>query len=76
MDASEESDDDDPDADTGMNPHEATPAAIPQDAFPEGTTFVKVAAGDSASFALTDDGQVYGWGTFRVSVSVSQVVLV
>jgi regulator of chromosome condensation len=26
---------------------------------------VEVAAGDSSSFVLTDDGRVYGWGTFR-----------
>ncbi|KAL1650208.1 hypothetical protein SLS58_001019 [Diplodia intermedia] len=51
--------------DSGMNPKEATPTAIPSDAFPEDTTFVQVAASDSASFALTDDGLVYGWGTFR-----------
>ncbi|KAF2097122.1 RCC1/BLIP-II [Rhizodiscina lignyota] len=58
-------DSDDPEALTDLNPYEAIPTAIPQDAFPEGTKFVKVVAGDSASFALTDDGQVYGWGTFR-----------
>lgn len=29
------------------------------------TRFVQVAAGDSSSFVLTDDGKVYGWGTFR-----------
>lgn len=53
-------------SDTGLNPHESTPTAIPSDAFPEGTVIVQVAAGDSSSFALTDDGLVYGWGTFRV----------
>ncbi|EEQ29993.1 hypothetical protein McanMca71_006203 [Microsporum canis] len=52
-------------SDTGLNPHESTPTAIPSDAFPEGTVIVQVAAGDSSSFALTDDGLVYGWGTFR-----------
>lgn len=52
-------------SDSGMNPKEATPTAIPSDAFPEGTKFVQVAASDSASFALTDEGLVYGWGTFR-----------
>ncbi|OJJ95824.1 hypothetical protein ASPACDRAFT_81581 [Aspergillus aculeatus ATCC 16872] len=57
--------DSDSDNDTGLNPHESTPTAIPSDAFPEGTIFVEVAAGDSSSFALTDEGQVYGWGTFR-----------
>ncbi|KAK2802957.1 hypothetical protein FQN49_008884, partial [Arthroderma sp. PD_2] len=50
---------------SGLNPRESTPTAIPSDAFPEGTVIVEVAAGDSSSFALTDDGLVYGWGTFR-----------
>ncbi|KAL4956181.1 regulator of chromosome condensation 1/beta-lactamase-inhibitor protein II [Aspergillus filifer] len=59
--------DSDSESDEGadLNPHECTPTAIPSNAFPEGTSFVEVAAGDSSSFALTDDGQVYGWGTFR-----------
>lgn len=57
--------DSDDESDSGLNPYESTPTAIPTDSFPEGTVFVEVAAGDSASFALTDDGQVYGWGTFR-----------
>lgn len=60
------SDSDSDDEDSGLNPREATPTAIPESAFPEGTVFVEVAAADSSSFALTDDGQVYGWGTFRV----------
>lgn len=55
-------------SDSGLNPYESTPTAIPSDAFPEGTVIVQVAAGDSSSFALTDDGLVYGWGTFRVRV--------
>lgn len=54
-----------------LNPHESTPTAIPSSVFPESTVFVEVAAGDSSSFALTDDGQVYGWGTFRVSMHVT-----
>ncbi|KAL2796525.1 regulator of chromosome condensation 1/beta-lactamase-inhibitor protein II [Aspergillus keveii] len=59
--------DSDSDSDDGpdLNPYEATPTAIPSEIFPEGTVFVEVAAGDSSSFALTDEGQVYGWGTFR-----------
>lgn len=61
------SDSDEEDDDSGLNPRESTPTAIPSSEFPEGTVFVAVAAADSASFALTDDGQVYGWGTFRVS---------
>ncbi|KAK5995348.1 Protein pim1 [Cladobotryum mycophilum] len=53
--------------DTGMNPHESTPAVVPQEHFIPGTKFVQLAASDSASFALTEDGRVYGWGTFRSS---------
>lgn len=50
-----------------LNPREATPT--PVDAiFPDGTVFTQVAASDNASFALTSDGLVYGWGTFRVRV--------
>lgn len=49
-----------------LNPHESTPTAIPTSSFPPGTRFVQVSAGDSCSFALTNDGVVYGWGTFRV----------
>ncbi|KAJ5605062.1 Regulator of chromosome condensation RCC1 [Penicillium lagena] len=59
------SDSDSEDDDSGLNPRESTPTAVPSEAFPKGTVFVEVAAADSASFALTDDGQVFGWGTFR-----------
>lgn len=62
-DSGSESEDDDPGLD--LNPLEATPFAIPSESFPENTTFVQVAAGDSVSLALTDEGLVYGWGTFR-----------
>ncbi|OKO99090.1 Protein pim1 [Penicillium subrubescens] len=62
--AGSDSDSEDED-DSGLNPRESTPTAIPSSEFPEETVFVAVAAADSASFALTDDGQVYGWGTFR-----------
>lgn len=61
--ASDDSDDDD----SGLNPKESTPTAVPASSFPEGTAIVKLAAGDNITLALTDDGQVYGWGTFRVS---------
>ncbi|PWY66406.1 RCC1/BLIP-II protein [Aspergillus heteromorphus CBS 117.55] len=53
------------DDDLTLNPYESTPTAIPCETFTHGTVFVEVAASDSSSFALTDDGQVYGWGTFR-----------
>ncbi|KAF9892391.1 hypothetical protein FE257_002168 [Aspergillus nanangensis] len=53
------------DDDPALNPRESIPTAIPMENFPANTVFVEVAAGDSSSFALTDDGLVYGWGTFR-----------
>ncbi|KAJ5143076.1 Ran exchange factor Prp20/Pim1 [Penicillium bovifimosum] len=59
------SDSDSDDEDSGLNPLESTPGLIPSEYFDETCVFVEVAASDSASFALTDDGQVYGWGTFR-----------
>lgn len=72
--ADNESNSDSDDAsDSGLNPRESTPTAIPSDCFPAGTVFVKVAAGDSLSLALTDDGQVYGWGTFRVGQSLASL---
>ncbi|KAI1348459.1 regulator of chromosome condensation [Xylaria sp. FL0043] len=52
------------DEDEQLNPMESTPTQIPADSFPPGARFVQVAAGDSCSFALTDTGLVYGWGTF------------
>lgn len=65
MDAADDSDSDSGD-ESDLNPRESTPTAVPADSFPEGTIFTQVAAGDSATFALTDDGKVWGWGTFRV----------
>ena len=66
MDAGDDNSDDGDD--NGLNPFECTPTAIPSDSFPEGTVIVQLAAADSSTFALTDDGLVYGWGTFRVSL--------
>ncbi|KAI8692542.1 hypothetical protein NCS56_00011200 [Fusarium sp. Ph1] len=45
-----------------LNPYESTPTAV---SFPYEIRFTQVAAGDSCSFALTEDGRVWGWGTFR-----------
>ena len=53
--------------DSGLNPLEATPAAASMENVPEGTVFTQVAAGDSVTMVLTDEGHVYGCGTFRVS---------
>ena len=63
-----EDDEDDPvsediDLSSGLNPYESTPTII--EGFPEGTKIVKVAAGESISLALADDGRVFGWGCFR-----------
>ncbi|EGO54340.1 hypothetical protein NEUTE1DRAFT_131894 [Neurospora tetrasperma FGSC 2508] len=63
-DADAESDSEDED-DTGLNPKESTPGEIDTTDVPEGTVWVQVVASDSATFALTATGQVYGWGTFR-----------
>lgn len=75
IDDNSDSDDSDDD-DSGLNPRESTPTAIPANAFPEGTVFVEVAAADSSSFALTDDGQVYGWGTFRVRLILPRMMTI
>jgi regulator of chromosome condensation len=55
--------------DAELNPREATPTAVEFVNLPDRTIFTQVAAGDSSTFALTDEGQVYGWGTFRVSLT-------
>jgi regulator of chromosome condensation len=61
----DDSDSDSEDETGGLIDLEATPTAISAEHFPEDTTFVDIAAGDSCSFALTTEGAVYGWGTFR-----------
>ncbi|KAJ3494795.1 hypothetical protein NLG97_g3851 [Lecanicillium saksenae] len=62
-----DSDSDEDEDDTGINPSESTPIAVGDEFFAPGTKFVQVVASDSATFALTQDGRVYGWGTFRSS---------
>jgi regulator of chromosome condensation len=68
-------DDDDSDSDSdddgeGLNPTEAEPREVDPAHFPEGALFAQLVASDSATFALTVDGLVYGWGTFRVSLEI------
>ncbi|OAQ93717.1 regulator of chromosome condensation [Purpureocillium lilacinum] len=53
--------------DAELNPRESTPTEVSTENIPGATKFVDVAAGDSCSFAVTDTGLVYGWGTFRNS---------
>lgn len=66
-----EDSDSDSDSDGGveLNPMESTPAGVLKDDLGD-HTFVQVLALDSASFGLTSTGDVYGWGTFRVSVVI------
>ncbi|KAF6810833.1 GDP/GTP exchange factor [Colletotrichum musicola] len=66
-DADAEEEEDDDDDDTGINPRESTPTAIDAEHFAPNAKFTQVVASDSATFALTEDGRVYGWGTFRSS---------
>ncbi|KAI0888311.1 RCC1/BLIP-II [Annulohypoxylon maeteangense] len=54
----------------GLDPGESTPAEVDLGALNHTPQFVQVAATDSASFALTTTGEVYGWGTFKGSDGV------
>lgn len=65
-----ESDEDD---EEDLNLYESTPAEIVMDYIPKNSRFVQVAAGDSCSFVVTDDGMVFGWGTFLVSSTPSGI---
>ncbi|MCJ1243168.1 hypothetical protein MMC30_000365 [Trapelia coarctata] len=55
---------------TGLRPSESTPAAVDMSVFPAGTVITQVAAGDSITLALTDEGLVYGVGTFRANEGI------
>ncbi|WEW57199.1 hypothetical protein PRK78_002661 [Emydomyces testavorans] len=57
-------DEDDGSSEGELNPKESTPTAISLGDIPAGSRIVQVAAGDSATFVLTAEGTVYGWGTF------------
>lgn len=62
----DEGDSDSDSDEIAVNPHESTPAEIDLSDVPDDTVWTQIVASDSASFALTVDGLVYGWGTFRV----------
>ena len=64
----------DEDETVDLNLTECTPMPIPTEHFPPDTVFTQLACGDSNTFALTDDGEVWGWGTFRVSLSSLQQI--
>ncbi|KAI2466889.1 RCC1/BLIP-II [Annulohypoxylon bovei var. microspora] len=54
----------------GLDLGESTPGEVDLSSLSEVPQFVQVAATDSASFALTEIGEVYGWGTFKGSDGV------
>lgn len=64
-DADAEDSDSDDDEDSGVNPLESTPTEIDNGELEASDIICKVVATDSASFVLTTDGFVFGWGTFR-----------
>jgi len=73
-DIDQESNSEDSDDEGDLSPKESTPIAIPTENFGKVIpTFVQVVALDSASFALTSEGLVYGWGTFRVSSNLKAI---
>ena len=57
-----------------LNPKESTPTAIDEGCFPADTNFTQVAASDNATFALTEEGLVFGWGTFKVKFVASSLL--
>ncbi|KAI1083498.1 RCC1/BLIP-II [Whalleya microplaca] len=59
-----EDSEDDGESDSGLDAAESTPGEVDL-SIAGGSQFVRVAATDSASFVLTEDGLVYGWGSFR-----------
>lgn len=72
----QDADDSDSDEEGGdLNPLESTPTAIPAESFVSNVAdFAQVIATNSASFVLTVDGLVYGWGTFSVSITCSNSI--
>ncbi|KAJ5945824.1 hypothetical protein N7454_002663 [Penicillium verhagenii] len=56
---------DESDDEITQNLKEATPLPVDPSFFPKGTIFSQLAASDSATFVLSTEGLVYGWGTFR-----------
>ena len=55
----------------GRDGDECDPAIVPS---LSNVTIVQVSAGDSHTVALTDSGDVYCWGVFRVSAVSTQVI--
>lgn len=66
-DEDDEEDDEEEDDEVDLNLKEASPLPVDPSHFPAGTVFTQLVATDSATFVLTEEGLVYGWGTFIVS---------
>lgn len=67
-------DEDSEDDEVELNLKEASPLPVDPSHFPNGTVFTQLVATDSATYVLTREGLVYGWGTFRVrTFQVSKV---
>ncbi|KAI0898801.1 RCC1/BLIP-II [Annulohypoxylon nitens] len=66
----DDDDDNEDDEYKGLDFGESTPGEVDLSAFSHIPQFVQVAATDCASFALTETGEVYGWGTFKGSEGV------
>jgi alpha-tubulin suppressor-like RCC1 family protein len=49
-----------------LNPRESVPGLV--EGFPDDTVIAKIACGDSVTVAVTGEGKVYAWGTFRVFI--------
>jgi regulator of chromosome condensation len=74
-DIDQESNSEDSDDEADLSPKEITPTAIPTEIFGKIIpTFVHVVASDNASFVLTSEALVYGWGTFRVGLRFEAAV--
>ncbi|KAL1862574.1 hypothetical protein Daus18300_008534 [Diaporthe australafricana] len=48
-----------------LNPAESAPGLVDISGLDTNIRWAQVVASDNASFALADNGRVYGWGTFR-----------
>lgn len=53
-----------------INPFESRPTEIDLTALPGRPTFTQVVCVDTATFAITDEGLVYGWGNFQSELTV------
>ncbi|OLL22852.1 Protein pim1 [Neolecta irregularis DAH-3] len=60
-----DADDSEEDENEPINPRESVPGVVVE--LPQDVNVVSVACGDSITAAITDEGELYTWGTFRCS---------